>query len=284
MNLYEIIKNGDLSKLSAEEFTELLNLYEKDIKKLGLPVSEQTEISDALRKETERRKYAKDDFKKVSADIEELEIELKKHEIYKKTTPAEYLNDNLDNRISALKSEIAQKKAEIDRMKAEKEASKLSSQMEKKIKLSIINKKIDNSKKVVAGIPQRICSLSKRKLSKMYNSVRNKLKNVYHNVNDFLDRRSVKVEAALDGLFDKQNDALQTPGITPAQRYIIESNFKDEMDKQVSRYRKVERQKHVLATLKTGTVRMINLPKDILNKLRGLQKIDQNPPQASMSM
>ena len=73
MDLYERITKEDLSKLSAEEFTALLNEYENDFSRLGLPVNEQIEIKNALDEEAKARKYEKSDFKDVSYDIIELE-------------------------------------------------------------------------------------------------------------------------------------------------------------------------------------------------------------------
>lgn len=281
MNLYEIIKNVDLSTLSAEEFTELLNQYENDFSRLGLPVSEQIEISNALSKETERRKHGKADFKEASFDIKNLETELNKIEKLKETVPSEFLKETaVDARVSSLKDEIERKKAMVKEMEAEKEASKLSSTMKRKIRLSILNKRVDNGKKAIASIPQRICTLSKRKLNRMYNRVRN----AYHKVNDTLDERSLSVEDALNGLFEKREDILTTPGITPAQSYIMENQIKNVADKYVSRYRKIERKKHVLATLKTGAVRMMNLPRALADKLMKSQGEEELVQDTSFSM
>ena len=281
MNLYERITKEDLSKLSAEEFSKLLNDYENDFTRLGLPVNEQIEIKNALDEEAKARKYEKSDFKDVSYDIIELESELGETEKLKETVPSQFLNESaLDNHISTLKNEIEQKKAEIDRMTAEKEASKISSTVAKKIKLSIVNKKIENGKKAIASIPQRICTLSKRKLNRMYNRVRD----AYHKVNDILDERSLSVEDALNGLFEEKRDLLATPEITPAQSYIMESQIKNVADKYVSRYRKIERKKHVLATLKSGAVRMMNLPRALADKLRKTQGEEELIPDISLSM
>ncbi len=281
MNLYEIIKNVDLSTLSAEEFTELLNRYENDFSRLGLPVNEQIEIREALSRETERRTYAKSDFKKVSSDIKDLESELDEINRLKETVPSEFLKEAaVDARVSSLKDEIERKKSMVAEMEAEKKASKLSSTMKRKIRLSIINKKIDNRKKAIASIPQRICTLSKRKLNRMYNRVRN----AYHKVNDTLDERSLSVEDALNGLFEKREDILTTPGITPAQSYIMESQIKNVADKYVSRYRKIERKKHVLATLKSGAVRMMNLPRALADKIRKTKGEEELVQENSFSM
>ena len=281
MDLYERITKEDLSKLSAEEFTALLNEYENDFSRLGLPVNEQIEIKNALDEEAKARKYEKSDFKDVSYDIIELESELGETEKLKETVPSQFLNETaLDNHILTLKSEIEQKKAEIDRMTAEKEASKLSSAMKRKIRLSILNKRVDNGKKAIASIPQRICTLSKRKLNRMYNRVRN----AYHKVNDALDERSLSVEDALNGLFEKREDILATPDITPAQSYIMESQIKNVADKYVSRYRKIERKKHVLATLKSGAVRMMNLPRALADKLMKAQGEEELVQDTSFSM
>ena len=281
MDLYERITKEDLSKLSAEEFTALLNEYENDFSRLGLPVNEQIEIKNALDEEAKARKYEKSDFKDVSYDIIELESELGETEKLKETVPSQFLNETaLDNHILTLKSEIEQKKAEIDRMTAEKEASKLSSAMKRKIRLSILNKRVDNGKKAIASIPQRICTLSKRKLNRMYNRVRN----AYHKVNDALDERSLSVEDALNGLFEKREDILATPDITPAQSYIMESQIKNVADKYVSRYRKIVRKKHVLATLKSGAVRMMNLPRALADKLMKAQGEEELVQDTSFSM
>ena len=281
MDLYERITKEDLSKLSAEEFTALLNEYENDFSRLGLPVNEQIEIKNALDEEAKARKYEKPDFKDVSYDIIELESELGETEKLKETVPSQFLNESaLDNHILTLKSEIEQKKAEIDRMTAEKEASKLSSEMKRKIRLSILNKRVDNGKKAIASIPQRICTLSKRKLNRMYNRVRD----AYHKANDTLDERSLSVEDALNGLFEKREDILTTPGITPAQSYIMESQIKNVADKYVSRYRKIERKKHVLATLKSGAVRMMNLPRALADKIRKTQGEEELVQENSFSM
>ena len=281
MDLYERITKEDLSKLSAEEFTALLNEYENDFSRLGLPVNEQIEIKNALDEEAKARKYEKSDFKDVSYDIIELESELGETEKLKETVPSQFLNETaLDNHILTLKSEIEQKKAEIDRMTAEKEASKLSSAMKRKIRLSILNKRVDNGKKAIASIPQRICTLSKRKLNRMYNRVRT----AYHKVNDALDERSLSVEDALNGLFEKREDILAAPGITPAQSYIMESQIKNVADKYVSRYRKIERKKHVLATLKSGAVRMMNLPRALADKLMKAQGEEELVQDTSFSM
>lgn len=281
MDLYERITKEDLSKLSAEEFTALLNEYENDFSRLGLPVNEQIEIKNALDEEAKARKYEKPDFKDVSYDIIELESELGETEKLKETVPSQFLNESaLDNHILTLKSEIKQKKAEIDRMTAEKEASKLSSEMKRKISLSILNKRVDNGKKAIASIPQRICTLSKRKLNRMYNRVRD----AYHKANDTLDERSLSVEDALNGLFEKREDILTTPGITPAQSYIMESQIKNVADKYVSRYRKIERKKHVLATLKSGAVRMMNLPRALADKIRKTQGEEELVQENSFSM
>lgn len=281
MDLYERITKEDLSKLSAEEFTTLLNEYENDFSRLGLPVNEQIEIKNALDEEAKARKYEKPDFKDVSYDIIELESELGETEKLKETVPSQFLNESaLDNHILTLKSEIEQKKAEIDRMTAEKEASKLSSEMKRKIRLSILNKRVDNGKKAIASIPQRICTLSKRKLNRMYNRVRD----AYHKANDTLDERSLSVEDALNGLFEKREDILTTPGITPAQSYIMESQIKNVADKYVSRYRKIERKKHVLATLKNGAVRMMNLPRALADKIRKTQGEEELVQENSFSM
>lgn len=281
MDLYERITKEDLSKLSAEEFTALLNEYENDFSRLGLPVNEQIEIKNALDEEAKARKYEKPDFKDVSYDIIELESELGETEKLKETVPSQFLNESaLDNHILTLKSEIKQKKAEIDRMTAEKEASKLSSEMKRKISLSILNKRVDNGKKAIASIPQRICTLSKRKLNRMYNRVRD----AYHKANDTLDERSLSVEDALNGLFEKREDILTTPGITPAQSYIMESQIKNVADKYVSRYRKIERKKHVLATLKNGAVRMMNLPRALADKIRKTQGEEELVQENSFSM
>lgn len=281
MDLYERITKEDLSKLSAEEFTTLLNEYENDFSRLGLPVNEQIEIKNALDEEAKARKYEKPDFKDVSYDIIELESELGETEKLKETVPSQFLNESaLDNHILTLKSEIKQKKAEIDRMTAEKEASKLSSEMKRKISLSILNKRVDNGKKAIASIPQRICTLSKRKLNRMYNRVRD----AYHKANDTLDERSLSVEDALNGLFEKREDILTTPGITPAQSYIMESQIKNVADKYVSRYRKIERKKHVLATLKNGAVRMMNLPRALADKIRKTQGEEELVQENSFSM
>lgn len=281
MDLYERITKEDLSKLSAEEFTTLLNEYENDFSRLGLPVNEQIEIKNALDEEAKARKYEKPDFKDVSYDIIELESELGETEKLKETVPSQFLNESaLDNHILTLKSEIEQKKAEIDRMTAEKEASKLSSEMKRKISLSILNKRVDNGKKAIASIPQRICTLSKRKLNRMYNRVRD----AYHKANDTLDERSLSVEDALNGLFEKREDILTTPGITPAQSYIMESQIKNVADKYVSRYRKIERKKQVLATLKSGAVRMMNLPRALADKIRKTQGEEELVQENSFSM
>lgn len=281
MDLYERITKEDLSKLSAEEFTALLNEYENDFSRLGLPVNEQIEIKNALDEEAKARKYEKSDFKDVSYDIIELESELGETEKLKETVPSQFLNETaLDNHILTLKSEIEQKKAEIDRMTAEKEASKLSSTMKRKIRLSILNKRVDNGKKAIASIPQRICTLSKRKLNRMYNRVRN----AYHKVNDALDERSLSVEDALNGLFEKREDILATPDITPAQSYIMESQIKNVADKYVSRYRKIVRKKHVLATLKSGAVRMMNLSRALADKLMKAQGEEELVQDTSFSM
>lgn len=281
MDLYERIAKEDLSKLSAEEFAALLNEYENDFSRLGLPVNEQIEIKNALDEEAKTRKYGKSDLKEVSYDITELESELGKTEKIKETIPSEFLNESaLDNHILALKNEIEQKKAEIDRMAAEKEVSKIASAKSRKIRLSIINKRIDNGKKAIASIPQRICTLSKRKLNRMYNRVRN----AYHKANDILDERSLSVEDALNGLFEKRDDILTTPGITPAQSYIMESQIKNVADKFVSRYKKIERKKHVLATLKGGAVRMMNLPRTLADKLRKTQDEEELVSETSFSM
>ena len=281
MDLYERITKEDLSKLSAEEFTALLNEYENDFSRLGLPVNEQIEIKNALDEEAKARKYEKSDFKDVSYDIIELESELGETEKLKETVPSQFLNETaLDNHILTLKSEIEQKKAEIDRMTAEKEASKLSSAMKRKIRLSILNKRVDNGKKAIASIPQRICTLSKRKLNRMYNRVRD----AYHKVNDALDERSLSVEDALNGLFEKREDILATPDITPAQSYIMESQIKNVADKYVSRYRKIVRKKHVLATLKSGAVRMMNLPRALADKIRKTQGEEELVQDTSFSM
>ena len=281
MDLYERITKEDLSKLSAEEFTALLNEYEDNFSRLGLPVNEQIEIKNALDEEAKARKYSKTDFKGASYDIKELESELGKTEKIKETIPSEFLNESaLDNHILALKNEIEQKKAEIDRMTAEKEVSKIASAKSRKIRLSIINKRIDNGKKAIASIPQRICTLSKRKLNRMYDRVRN----AYHKANDILDERSLSVEDALNGLFEKREDILTTPGITPAQSYIKESQIKNVADKYVSRYRKIERKKHVLATLKSGAVRMMNLPRALADKLMKAQGEEELVQDTSFSM
>ena len=198
MDLYERITKEDLSKLSAEEFTALLNEYENDFSRLGLPVNEQIEIKNALDEEEKARKYSKTDFKDASYDIKELESELDEIEKLKETVPSEFLKETaVDARVSSLKDEIERKKAMVEEMEAEKKASKLSSTMKKKIRLSILNKRVDNGKKAIASIPQRICTLSKRKLNRMYNRVRD----AYHNVNDILDERSLSVEDSLNGLF-----------------------------------------------------------------------------------
>lgn len=281
MDLYERITKEDLSKLSAEEFTDLLDEYENDFSRLGLPVNEQIEIRNALSKETERRKYSKADFKEASYDIKDLESELDEMERLKETVPSEYLNNvALDNRISSLKSGIEEKKAMVEKMEAEKEASKLSSMMGRKIKLSIVKKKIDNGKKAIVSIPQRICTLSKRKLNRMYN----RLRDTYHKANDILDERSLSVEDALNGLFEKRDNVLATSGITPAQSYIMENEIKNVADKFVSRYKKIERKKHVLATLRNGTIRMMNLPRALADKLRKTQDEEELVSDISFSM
>lgn len=281
MDLYERITKEDLSKLSAEEFTALLNEYENDFSRLGLPVNEQIEIKNALDEEEKARKYSKTDFKDASYDIKELESELDEIEKLKETVPSEFLKETaVDARVSSLKDEIERKKAMVEEMEAEKKASKLSSTMKKKIRLSILNKRVDNGKKAVASIPQRICTLSKRKLNRMYNRVRD----AYHNVNDILDERSLSVEDALNGLFEKREDILTTPGITPAQSYIMESQIKSVADKYVSRYRKIERKKHVLATLKSGAVRMMNLPRALADKLMKTKGEEELVQDTSFSM
>lgn len=281
MDLYERITKEDLSKLSAEEFTDLLDEYENDFSRLGLPVNEQIEIRNALSKETERRKYSKADFKEASYDIKDLESELDEMERLKETVPSEYLNNvALDNRILSLKSGIEEKKAMVEKMEAEKEASKLSSMMGRKIKLSIVKKKIDNGKKAIVSIPQRICTLSKRKLNRMYN----RLRDTYHKANDILDERSLSVEDALNGLFEKRDNILATSGITPAQSYIMENEIKNVADKFVSRYKKIERKKHVLATLRNGTIRMMNLPRALADKLRKTQDEEELVSDISFSM
>lgn len=281
MDLYERITKEDLSKLSAEEFTALLNEYENDFSRLGLPVNEQIEIKNALDEEAKARKYSKTDFKDASYDIKELESELDEIERLKETVPSEFLKETaVDARVSSLKDEIERKKAMVAEMEAEKKASKLSSTMKRKIRLSILNKRVDNGKKAIASIPQRICTLSKRKLNRMYDRVRN----AYHKVNDILDERSLSVEDALNGLFEKREDILTTPGITPAQSYIMESQIKNVADKYVSRYRKIERKKHVLATLKSGAVRMMNLPRALADKLMKTQGEEELVQDTSFSM
>lgn len=281
MDLYERITKEDLSKLSVEEFTDLLDEYENDFSRLGLPVNEQIEIRNVLSKETERRKYSKADFKEASYDIKDLESELDEMERLKETVPSEYLNNvALDNRILSLKSGIEEKKAMVEKMEAEKEASKLSSMMGRKIKLSIVKKKIDNGKKAIVSIPQRICTLSKRKLNRMYN----RLRDTYHKANDILDERSLSVEDALNGLFEKRDNVLATSGITPAQSYIMENEIKNVADKFVSRYKKIERKKHVLATLRNGTIRMMNLPRALADKLRKTQDEEELVSDISFSM
>lgn len=281
MDLYERIRKEDLSKLSAEEFTALLNEYENDFSRLGLPVNEQIEIRNALDEEAKARKYRNADFRNASYDIKELESKLGEIERLKETVPPEFLKETaVDARVSSLKDEIERKKAMIEEMEAEKKASKLSSTMKKKIRLSILNKRVENGKKAIASIPQRICTLSKRKLNRMYNRVRD----AYHNVNDTLDERSLSVEDALNGLFEKRDDILATPGITPAQNYIIESQIKSVADKYVSRYRKIERKKHVLATLKSGTVRVMNLSRALADKLMKTQGEEELIQENSFSM
>ena len=64
----------------------------------------------------------------------------------------------------------------------------------------------------------------------------------------------------------------------------MESQIKSVADKYVSRYRKIERKKHVLATLKSGAVRMMNLPRALADKLMKTKGEEELVQDTSFSM
>lgn len=283
MDIYEKIIDGDLAKLSNEEFNNLLESFEDDVKKMPISIEEQKKLREILREESERRIVDKKDFDDLNNELIELNNEILRAQMLldDKGFEPDFLNrDNIEKYISEKNEEINKLQKTINEKKLQEQVSVKAFNIANKIKYSIVNKKIDNGKKAICKMPQKICSLSINNLKRMYNGARK----IYNKMNNNLEEQNTEVRDALEDLFDFKDDFLSSNKVNSAERFIIEQDIVKEAKKYYNKYKKIERKQNILATLKPGIIRTLNLPKKAFKKIMDENKNSMDAPQVAISM
>lgn len=263
MDIYNAYLNEDLSKMNNEDFLDLLKKFEMESKEIS--VDAQRKIRKLLNIEAERRKIDNAKLDNLMNEKIGLEKDLQAAQelLEQKGFEANFYDQNkIDKFIVEKKNEIAEKEKEIEQMRLQKSASKRAFSAARKVKFSIIYKRIDNSKKAISSAPQTICTLSKKKLNAIYNNA----KKLYHKVDDALSSRSTEVETALDDLFEESNDVYNDVNLSNAQKFIQNQDIVKEQKKLYKKYKRIEKARGLLVNMKNGVQKQMTVPSEKLKR------------------
>ena len=114
------------------------------------------------------------------------------------------------------------------------------------------------------GVPQKICTLNISLLSKMKDSAENKYDELY----DKLDTKLQKSETIMK-YFEDEKDRItkENDELSSIDRYAMALETEKRQRKEFKKVKRYARQANILAKLKGGFVRSINIPLDVYEKL-----------------
>ena len=271
----------NLSSLSDDEYSKILGEYNLE-KMSTLPVPTQKEIKEIFKKETERRR---DLLSNSSYEIDE--IEGKKASLEETLSKIQSVFGNnlsylpgLANDVNNLESELKNCNDKLAELSSNYDAKQSIIDNSKKVsqsRFSITKKRAMDGKNVVIanmkGAKQKICSVRKSLLQTLKNKAKKTYENVLDKTNKSFDAYEEKNNAKQDELNQAMNDLFNmgNAGQTPIDRYGIEKTLEQEKAKTYKRFQKIRRNGIIETYLRNGVIRTLNVPKNIINRIREKQ-------------
>lgn len=150
-----------------------------------------------------------------------------------------------------------------EKLREEKEILNLLENYLKDMKYSEIKKRVSDFKMIVKSTPQRICSVNISLLNKIKDKGREKYSHIYdkfeENIN-VADKQMQNLEKEVEILNQNSN-------ATAFERYSMSMDIRKKQKREYKKIKKYARRANVLAKLKIGIVRSIDVSLELYNKL-----------------
>lgn len=157
---------------------------------------------------------------------------------------------------------------------------------ESEVRFSVTNKILDKSKVVIAKTPQKICDLSNRILKSIRKKTAELVKKAEKSFNDFEEKNNRtldEINKVMDQLFDIDKEFKDDTNLSANGRYMERRSNNLELERQHRRFSVESLKGYVVAELRPGVIRMLNMPIKVADKLIKIT-YSQEIPQTSRTL
>lgn len=229
-------------------------------------IEEQRTIKGALQEELERRISKSNAIKKGSLSMTEnlKKVEIDINMLLNLQSRGYNVRESLDQANNYRKAMVTELEKQEKLISEEEQVIDLISSNLKANKYSEHKKRFSDFKLKMKGVPQKICTLNISLLSKMKDSAENKYDELY----DELDTKLQKSETVMK-YFEDEKDRITKANdeLSSIDRYAMTLEAEKRQRKEFKKVKRYARQANILAKLKGGFVRSINIPLDVYEKL-----------------
>lgn len=231
-----------------------------------LSVEAQRQIKEILSGELERRINKSNAIKEGSLSMTEnlRKVEIDINMLLNLQSRGYNVKESLEQANNFKKAMLTELEKQEKLISEEEKIIDLISSNLKANKFSEHKKRFSDFKLKMKGVPQKICTLNISLLSKMKDSAENKYDELY----DKLDTKLQKSETIMK-YFEDEKDRItkENDELSSIDRYAMALETEKRQRKEFKKVKRYARQANILAKLKGGFVRSINIPLDVYEKL-----------------